>query len=98
MAPPSADAQQIGHGALTSAPAAGDRILPELAVGPVDERGSQVELLNRRRWKTRIELASGIHYIDGFHNARRRHSSLGMRTRSNTNSLTPTPSTTTTTA
>jgi transposase InsO family protein len=41
----------------------------------------QVELLNRHRWKTRIELASGIHdYIELFHNTRRRHSALGMRT------------------
>ena len=41
----------------------------------------QVELLNRRRWKTRIELASALHdYIEHFHNARRRHSALGMRT------------------
>ena len=41
----------------------------------------QVELLNRRRWKTRIELATEIHdYIELFHNTRRRHSSLGMLT------------------
>lgn len=41
----------------------------------------QVEVLNRRRWKTRIELASAIHdYIEHFHNTRRRHSALGMRT------------------
>jgi transposase InsO family protein len=41
----------------------------------------QVELLNRRRWKTRIELASALHdYIEQFHNTRRRHSALGMRT------------------
>lgn len=41
----------------------------------------QVELLNRRRWKTRIELASALHdYIEHFHNKRRRHSALGMRT------------------
>ena len=41
----------------------------------------QVELLNRRRWKTRIELASAIHdYIELFHNTRRRHSALGMLT------------------
>ncbi len=34
----------------------------------------QVELLNRRRWKTRIELATAIHdYIELFHNTRRRH-------------------------
>jgi transposase InsO family protein len=39
----------------------------------------QVELLNRKRWKTRIELATAIHdYIKLFHNTRRRHSALGM--------------------
>lgn len=41
----------------------------------------QVELLNRRRWKPRVELATAIHdYIEHFHNTRRRHSALGMRT------------------
>jgi hypothetical protein len=41
----------------------------------------QVELLNRKRWKTRIELATAIHdYIELFHNTRRRHSGLGMLT------------------
>ena len=41
----------------------------------------QVELLNRRRWKTRIELATAIHdYIELFHNTQRRRSALGMRT------------------
>ena len=41
----------------------------------------QVELLNRRRWKTRIALASAIHdYIELFHNTRRRHSALGWLT------------------
>ena len=41
----------------------------------------QVELLNRRRWTTRIELATAIHdYIERFHNTRRRHSALRMRT------------------
>jgi transposase InsO family protein len=41
----------------------------------------QVELLDRRRWKTRIELAAAIHdYIELWHNTRRRHSSLAMRT------------------
>ena len=41
----------------------------------------QVELLDRQRWKTRIELASALHdYIELFHNARRRHSALGMLT------------------
>ncbi len=39
----------------------------------------QVELLNRKRWTTRIELATAIHdYIELFHNTRRRHSALGM--------------------
>lgn len=41
----------------------------------------QVELLNRRRWTTRVELATAIHdYIEHFHNTRRRHSALAMRT------------------
>lgn len=39
----------------------------------------QVELFNRRKWKTRIELASGIHdYIELWHNTHRRHSALGI--------------------
>ena len=38
-------------------------------------------MLNRTKWKTRIELASAIFdYIELFHNTRRRHSSLGMLT------------------
>lgn len=37
--------------------------------------------LNRRRWKTRIELANAIFdYLAIFHNRQRRHSALGMRT------------------
>src|SRR6202012_5876803 len=37
----------------------------------------QVELLNRQRWRTRVELANAIfEYIEGFHNRRRRHSAL----------------------
>jgi len=41
----------------------------------------KVELLNRKRWKTRVELANSIHdYIEIFHNTRRRHSSLNMLT------------------
>ena len=41
----------------------------------------QVELLDTRRWKTRVELANAIfEYIEVFHNRRRRHSALGMRT------------------
>lgn len=38
----------------------------------------QLELLDRKTWKTRAELAQGIfEYIEGFYNPRRRHSSLG---------------------
>ncbi len=38
----------------------------------------QIELLNRQRWKTRIELANAIFdYIEIFHNRKRRHSGLG---------------------
>jgi putative transposase len=41
----------------------------------------QVESLDRRRWKTRVELANAIfEYLEVFHNRRRRHSSLGMVT------------------
>jgi transposase InsO family protein len=41
----------------------------------------QTELLNRRRWTTRFELANAIfEYIEGFHNRRRRHSALDWHT------------------
>jgi putative transposase len=41
----------------------------------------QVELLDRRRRKTRIELANAIFdYLEIFHNRHRRHSRLGMLT------------------
>jgi len=37
--------------------------------------------LNRKRWKTRFELANAIfEYLEIFHNRQRRHSSLGMHT------------------
>lgn len=39
----------------------------------------QTELLDRRRWRTRIELANAIfEYLEIFYNRQRRHSSLGM--------------------
>ena len=42
----------------------------------------QTELLNRKRWRTGIELANAIfEYLEIFHNRQRRHSALGMRTR-----------------
>jgi transposase InsO family protein len=41
----------------------------------------QVELLDTRRWRTRVELANAIfEHLEIFHNRRRRHSALGMRT------------------
>jgi len=41
----------------------------------------QVELLDRQRWRTRVELANAIfEYLEIFHNRKRRHSALGMRT------------------
>ena len=41
----------------------------------------QVELLDRRRWRTRLELANAIlEYLEFFHNRKRRHTPLGMRT------------------
>jgi putative transposase len=41
----------------------------------------QTELLNRKRWKTRIDLANAIFKdLEVFHNRQRRHSALGMRT------------------
>jgi len=41
----------------------------------------QTELLNRRRWRTRIELANAMfEYLEIFHSRRRRHSALGMLT------------------
>jgi transposase InsO family protein len=41
----------------------------------------QTELFNRRRWKTRIELANALfEYLEILHNRQRRHSALGMLT------------------
>lgn len=41
----------------------------------------QVELLNRRRWRTRVELATALfEYLEIFYNRRRRHSAIEMRT------------------
>jgi transposase InsO family protein len=39
----------------------------------------QVELLNRRRWRTRMELSTALfEYLEIFHNRQRRYSALGM--------------------
>lgn len=41
----------------------------------------QVELFDRKRWTTRVELATALfEYLEVFHNRQRRHSSLGMMT------------------
>ncbi|HEU0088781.1 MAG TPA: integrase core domain-containing protein [Pseudonocardiaceae bacterium] len=41
----------------------------------------QVELLDRQRWRTRIELANAlVDYLELFHNRTRRHSALGLLT------------------
>ena len=41
----------------------------------------QIELLDRQRWRTRVELANAIfEYLEIFHNRQRRHSALGMLT------------------
>ena len=38
----------------------------------------QIELLNRKRWHTRVELANAMFdYIEIFHNRQRRHPQLG---------------------
>lgn len=40
----------------------------------------QTELLDRRRWRTRLELGNVIfEYLEIFHNRQRRHSALGIR-------------------
>ncbi len=41
----------------------------------------QTELLNRQRWRTRVELANAMfEYLEMFHNRQRRHSAPGMFT------------------
>jgi len=41
----------------------------------------QTELLDRKKWKTRVELSTAMfEYLEIFHNRTRRHSSLGMLT------------------
>jgi transposase InsO family protein len=41
----------------------------------------QVEVLNRERWRTRVELANAIFgYLGIFHNHQLRHSAIGMLT------------------
>jgi hypothetical protein len=52
----------------------------------------QVELLDRQRWRTRVELATAIfEYLEIFHNRQRRHSTLDMLTPSSTKDDTTPP-------
>ena len=54
----------------------------------------QTELLNRKKWRTRIELATAIFdYLEIFHNRQRRHSALGMLTPIEYETLQPTTQT-----
>lgn len=40
----------------------------------------QTELLDGQAWRTRLELANAtVEYLEMFHNQKRRHSRLGMR-------------------
>ena len=41
----------------------------------------QIELLNRKKWRTRVDLANAIfEYIEIFYNRQRRHSQLEYST------------------
>jgi hypothetical protein len=52
----------------------------------------QAELLDRQRWRTRLERANAIfEYIEGFHNRRRRHSALGRMSPIEFETTTPDP-------
>jgi transposase InsO family protein len=77
----------VGHGTQFTSWAFTERarragMLPSLGTvgGPWDNAviesfwgRMQTELLNRKRWNTRVELANAIfEYIEGFHNRRRR--------------------------
>ena len=69
----------IDSGLLTSMGSVGD-CYDNSMMGSFWSR-MQVELLDRKRWHTRVELATAIfEYIEIFHNRERRHSSLGMLT------------------
>jgi hypothetical protein len=50
----------------------------------------QTELLSRRKWKTRIELADALFdYLEIFHNRQRRHRSLACSRPTNMKGSTP---------
>ena len=52
----------------------------------------QRELLDRQQWGSRVALASAIfEWIEGFYNPRRRHTALGMLSRTTSKPCTPPP-------
>jgi len=52
----------------------------------------QIELLNRQKWRTTMELAIAIaEYVEHFYNSGRRHSSLGYLTPDEFEALHSTP-------
>jgi len=52
--------------------------MPTRAIPNTGTDSSQNELLNRKRWTTRVELSNAIFdYIEVFYNRRHRHSKLG---------------------
>jgi transposase InsO family protein len=62
-------------GLLPSLGTVGDRY--DNAVAEAFWARMQTELLDRQRWRTRVELANAIfEYVEGFYNRRRRHSAL----------------------
>jgi Integrase core domain len=69
--------------ALDEDPLTGNRVDGDDPVAIIESFWArvQVELLNRRRWRTRLELATALfEYLEIFHNWRRRHSALGAHT------------------
>jgi putative transposase len=91
--PPSGTVVHCDHGSQFTSWAFSERIkTAELAlsmgrIGDAYDNGmmeafwarTQTELLNRKKWRTRLELANAIfEYLEVFHNRKRRHSALGM--------------------
>ena len=75
------DAGSAIYGGAGDHQASGDRGAAGTAVIESFWGRLQTELLNRQKWRTRIELSSALfEYLEIFHNRTRRHSSLGMLT------------------
>jgi putative transposase len=66
-------------GLLASMGSAGDAL--DDAVVEAFWARMQVELLHRKKWRTRVGLANAMfEYLEIFHNRQRRHLALGMHT------------------